>query len=90
MFVLNVTGELKANIASRLAFRVCRKIDSLTLLDESGTEDLLMRGDALFKDGDGEAVRLQVPYVGDETVKQIVDSAIAQYLGREFIIGHSL
>ena len=49
-----------------------------------------MRGDALFKDGDGEAVRLQVPYVGDETVKQIVDSAIAQYLGREFIIGHSL
>jgi S-DNA-T family DNA segregation ATPase FtsK/SpoIIIE len=83
----NVMDELKANIPSRLAFRVCRKIDSLTLLDESGAEDLLMRGDALFKDGDGEAVRLQVPYICDETVKQIVDSAIAQYPGREFIIG---
>jgi S-DNA-T family DNA segregation ATPase FtsK/SpoIIIE len=83
----NVTDELKANIPSRLAFRVCRKIDSLTLLDESGAEDLLMRGDALFKDGDSEALRLQVPYICDETVKQIVDSAIAQYPGREFIIG---
>lgn len=83
----NVMDELKANIPSRLAFRVCRKIDSLTQLDESGAEDLLMRGDALFKDGDGEAVRLQVPYICDETVKQIVDSAIAQYPGREFIIG---
>jgi S-DNA-T family DNA segregation ATPase FtsK/SpoIIIE len=83
----NVTDELKANIPSRLAFRVCRKVDSLTLLDESGAEDLLMRGDALFKDGDSEALRLQVPYVGDEAVKQIVDSAIVQYPGREFIIG---
>lgn len=85
----NVTDELKANILSRLAFRVCRKVDSLTLLNESGAEDLLVRGDALFKDGDSEAVRLQVPYIRDETVKQIVDLAIAQYPGREFIIGHS-
>ena len=86
----NVTDELKANILSRLAFRVCRKVDSLTLLDESGAEDFLMRGDALFKDGDSEAIRLQVPYIRDETVKQIVDSAIAQYPGREFIAGRSL
>ena len=86
----NVTDELKANIPSRLAFRVCREEDSLTLLDEVGTEDLLMRGDALFKDGDSEAVRLQVPYIRDETVKQIVDSAIAQYPGREFIAGRLL
>lgn len=82
----NVRDELKANISGRLAFRVCRKVDSLTLLDESGAEDFLMRGDALFKDGDSEAVRLQVPYIRDETVKQIVDSAIAQYPRREFII----
>ena len=86
----NVTDELKANILSRLAFRVCRKVDSLTLIDESGAEDLLMRGDALFKDGDSEAIRLQVPYIRNETVKQIVDSAIAQYPGREFIAGRSL
>jgi hypothetical protein len=36
-----------------------------------------MCGDALFKDGDSGAVRLKVPYIRDETVKQIVDSAIA-------------
>lgn len=57
----NVTDELKANIPSRLAFRVCRKEDSLTLLDEVGAEDLLVRGDALFKDGDSEVVQLQIP-----------------------------
>ena len=60
------------------------------LLDEVGTEELLVRGDALFKDGDSEVVRLQVPYIRDETVKQIVDSAIAQYPGREFIARRSL
>ena len=86
----NVTDKLKANIPSRLAFRVCRKVDSLTLIDESGAEDLLVRGDALFKDGDSEAIRLQVPYIRDETVKQVVDSAIAQYPGREFVAGRSL
>jgi S-DNA-T family DNA segregation ATPase FtsK/SpoIIIE len=48
-----------------------------------------MCGDALFKDGDSDAIRLEVPCVRDETVKQIIDSAIAQYPGREFIIGHS-
>ncbi len=86
----SVTDKLKANIPSRLAFRVCQKVDSLTLLDESGAEDLLVRGDVLFKDGDSEAIRLQVPCIRDETVKQIVDSAIAQYPGREFIARHSL
>ena len=87
---INISSAIKANIPSRLAFRVCRKIDSLTLLNESGAENLLMRGDALFKDGDSESVRLQVPYIRDETVKQIVDSAIAQYPRREFIAGRSL
>ena len=81
---------MKANIPSRLAFRVCRKVDSLTLLDEIGAEDFLMRGDVLFKDGDSEAIRLQVPYVRDEKVKQIVDSAIEQYPEREFIAERSL
>ena len=86
----NVTDKLKANIPSRLAFRVYRKVDSLTLLDESGAEDLLMRGDALFKDGNRKVVRLQAPYICDEAVTRIVDSAIEQYPEREFIAGHSL
>jgi hypothetical protein len=50
----------------------------------------LLIGDTLFKDGDSEAIRLQVPYIRDEEVKQIVDSAIAQYPGREFIAGRLL
>ena len=49
-----------------------------------------MRRDVLFKDGDSEAIRLQVPYVRDEKVKQIVDSAIEQYPEREFIAERSL
>lgn len=49
-----------------------------------------MRGDALFKDGDSEVVQLQIPYIYDEAVTRIVDSAIAQYPEREFIAGHSL
>lgn len=81
---------MKANIPGRLAFRVCQKVDSRTLLDEYGAEALLGRGDALLKDCKGAVVRLQVPYIRDETVKQIVDSAIAQYPGREFIARHLL
>ena len=86
---INISPAIKANIPSRLVFRVCQKIDSLTLLDESGAEDLLVRGDGLFKNGDSLVVRLQAPYIRDEDVKQVVDSAIAQYPGREFITGHS-
>ena len=86
----NVTDELKANIPSRLAFKVCQKVDSRTLLDEYGAEELLMRGDALFKDENRKVVQLQTPYIYDEAVTRIVDSAIAQYPEREFIAGHSL
>ena len=79
----NVTDELKANIPSRLAFRVCRKIDSLALLDEYGAEDLLGRGDALLNDCKGALVRLQVPYIRDEAIMRIVESAIVRYPGRQ-------
>lgn len=49
-----------------------------------------MRGDALFKDRDSEVVQLQIPYIYDEAVTRIVDSAIAQYPERELVAGHSL
>lgn len=83
----NVTDELKANIPNRLAFRVCRKEDSLTLLDEVGAEDLLGRGDALLKDSNGELVRLQVPYIRDEAIMRIVESTIVRYPGRQLADG---
>lgn len=81
------SGSLKANIPGRLAFRVCQKVDSRTLLDEYGAEDLLGRGDVLLTDCKGEVVRLQVPYIRDEAVKRIVESAIMRYPGRQIAVG---
>lgn len=82
-----VSGSLKANIPGRLAFRVCQKEDLRTLLDEYGAEELLGRGDALLKDCKGTLVRLQVPYIRDEAITWIVDSAIARHPGRQFTDG---
>ncbi len=81
------SGSLKANIPGRLAFRVCQKVDSRTLLDEYGAEDLLGRGDVLLTDCKGAVVRLQVPYIRDEAVKRIVESAIVRYPGRQIAVG---
>ena len=81
------SGCLKANIPGRLAFRVCQKVDSRTLLDEYGAEELLGRGDALLKDSNGELVRLQVPYIRDEAIIRIVESAIVRYPGRQLADG---
>ncbi len=78
------SGSLKANIPGRLAFRVCQKVDSRTVLEEYGAEELLGRGDALLKDSKGAVVRLQVPYIRDEAITRIVDAAIARYPGRQF------
>jgi S-DNA-T family DNA segregation ATPase FtsK/SpoIIIE len=78
-----VSGSLKANISGRLAFRVCQEVDSRTLLDEYGAEELLGHGDALLNDGKGALVRLQIPYIRDEAITRIVDSAIARYPGRQ-------
>jgi S-DNA-T family DNA segregation ATPase FtsK/SpoIIIE len=82
-----VSGSLKANISERLAFRVCQKVDSRTLLDEYGAEDLLGRGDALLKDCNVELFRLQVPYIRDEAIMRIVESAIVRYPGRQLADG---
>ena len=77
------SGSLKANIPGRLAFRVCQKVDSRTLLDKYGAEKLIERGDALLKDADAMTSRLQTPYISDNAIKQVVDSAIARYPGRQ-------
>ena len=81
------SGSLKVNIPGWLAFRVCQKVDSRTLLDEYGAEELLGRGDALLKDRNGAVFRLQVPNIRDEAIKRIVDSAIVRYPGRQFADG---
>ncbi len=80
-----ITGLIKANIPSRIAFAVSSAIDSRIILDSGGAEKLLGRGDMLFHpNGAGKAVRVQGAYVSDEEVERIVQYFKAQALTPEF------
>jgi S-DNA-T family DNA segregation ATPase FtsK/SpoIIIE len=67
-----ITGVIKANFPSRIAFRVTAKIDSRTILDASGADQLIGRGDMLLSMG-SEVIRLQCAFVDTPEVEQIVD-----------------
>lgn len=74
-----VTGIIKANIPSRIAFAVSSAIDSRTILDETGAEKLLGYGDMLYVPmGEPHAIRVQGCYVSDDEVKKIADKASSQ------------
>ncbi|WOV86067.1 DNA translocase FtsK [Sporosarcina oncorhynchi] len=74
-----ITGIIKANIPSRIAFAVSSAIDSRTILDGSGAEKLLGRGDMLFLPaGASKPVRIQGAFVSDQEVEAIVDFVIEQ------------
>ncbi|MCH1940412.1 DNA translocase FtsK [Holdemania massiliensis] len=74
-----ITGIIKANIPSRIAFSVSSGIDSRTILDHVGAERLLGNGDMLyFPIGEPSPVRLQGVYVTDDEVKRITDFVSAQ------------
>lgn len=69
-----ITGVIKANIPSRIAFSVSSVIDSRTILDKGGAEKLLGKGDMLFfPSGYSEPVRVQGAFVSDKEVSQVVD-----------------
>ncbi len=69
-----VTGVIKANIPTRIAFAVSSQIDSRTILDTAGAEKLLGRGDMLFSPvGSSKPNRVQGCYVSDEEVEAVVD-----------------
>jgi DNA segregation ATPase FtsK/SpoIIIE, S-DNA-T family len=69
-----ITGMIKANFPTRVAFRVAQKVDSRTILDEQGAEHLLGRGDMLIKlNGTNETKRVQCPMVTEEEVQAITD-----------------
>ncbi len=72
-----ITGLIKANFPARIAFRVTSKIDSRTILDSGGADQLIGRGDMLFSKGDG-LVRLQCAFVDTPEVEDIVD-----YIGNQ-------
>ncbi|MGL5972381.1 MAG: DNA translocase FtsK 4TM domain-containing protein [Oscillospiraceae bacterium] len=68
-----ITGTIKANIPSRIAFAVSSQIDSRTILDASGAEKLLGRGDMLFSPvGSSKPLRVQGCFITDEEVERIV------------------
>ncbi|MFC4355883.1 DNA translocase FtsK [Chryseomicrobium palamuruense] len=74
-----ITGLIKSNVPTRIAFAVSSQIDSRTILDQQGAERLLGKGDMLYL-GSGMAspVRIQGTYVSDEEIDRIIDHARAQ------------
>ena len=69
-----ITGLIKANVPSRIAFAVSSQIDSRTILDQVGAEKLLGKGDMLFfPSGASKPTRVQGAFVSDEEVEKIVD-----------------
>ena len=74
-----ITGIIKANIPSRIAFAVSSAVDSRTILDMGGAERLLGRGDMLYLPaGASKPVRVQGAFVSDQEVEKVIDSVIEQ------------
>lgn len=72
-----ITGTIKANFPARVAFRVTSKVDSRTILDASGADQLIGKGDLLYSDG-SNILRLQCPFVDTPEVEEIT-----QYIGNQ-------
>jgi S-DNA-T family DNA segregation ATPase FtsK/SpoIIIE len=70
-----ITGLIKANIPTRIAFQVSSRIDSRTILDQMGAETLLGQGDMLYlPPGSGYPLRVHGAYVSDDEVHRVVES----------------
>ncbi|MBK5719296.1 DNA translocase FtsK 4TM domain-containing protein [Dysgonomonas sp. Marseille-P4677] len=78
-----ITGTIKANFPARMAFRVTSQIDSRTILDMSGANQLIGRGDMLFSQGN-DLVRIQCAFVDTPEVE-----GIAQYIEKQQSYGHA-
>ncbi len=68
-----ITGVIKSNIPGRIAFKTSSSIDSRTILDATGSELLIGKGDMLFKMPDGRLLRAQGSYISDEEINNIVN-----------------
>ncbi|MFN4114273.1 MAG: DNA translocase FtsK 4TM domain-containing protein [Sphingomonadaceae bacterium] len=68
-----ITGVIKANLPTRISFKVTSRIDSRTILGEQGAEQLLGKGDMLYKPNTGALVRVHGPFVSDEEVERVAD-----------------
>lgn len=88
-----ITGTIKANIPGRVAFKTATSIDSRTILDDTGAENLIGKGDMLFKTKDGLLIRAQGAWISDDEISRITqfieqhadvqfDDTFAKKLGR--------
>lgn len=73
-----VTGMIKANLPSRISYKVGTKVDSKVILDAFGAESLLGRGDMLFKLSDSSIMRFHAPFSTEEEIKKVTDFIKAQ------------
>src|SRR5699024_4191650 len=74
-----ITGIIKANIPSRIAFSVSSQVDSRTILDTGGAEKLLGKGDMLYIPvGSSKPMRVQGAFLSDEEVEKVVNHCVEQ------------
>ena len=78
-----ITGTIKSNIPGRIAFKTASAIDSRTILDATGAESLIGRGDMLFKTKEGLLIRAQGAWVSDPEIERITDF-IAEHANVDF------
>ncbi len=80
-----ITGLIKANVPTRIAFSVSSQIDSRTILDSNGAEKLLGKGDMLFiENGSGEMKRIQGAFVSDDEIERVT-SYVKQIASPEYL-----
>jgi S-DNA-T family DNA segregation ATPase FtsK/SpoIIIE len=83
-----ITGLIKANIPTRIAFQVSSKIDSRTILDQMGAEALLGMGDMLYlPSGSGFPIRVHGAFVSDDEVHRVVEDLKSRSFGPDYIEG---
>ena len=78
-----ITGVIKSNIPGRIAFKTSSSIDSRTILDDTGAEDLIGKGDMLYKTKDGLLLRAQGAWIKDEEIARIT-GFISEHASTQF------
>lgn len=73
-----ITGTIKANFPTRVSFQVTSKIDSRTILNEQGAEQLLGQGDMLYQEPGGRLTRVHGPFVSDTEIERVVRFLLRQ------------
>jgi S-DNA-T family DNA segregation ATPase FtsK/SpoIIIE len=77
-----ITGSIKANFPTRIAFRVASNIDSRTILDSGGAENLIGKGDLLYSNG-MDLERIQSAFIDMDEIERLMDSISKQQSGRD-------